>query len=413
MSIIQTRHAQMFPKLSAGEIERLRRFGTVKHYAAGERLIGTGEMSPGMFVIVAGKVAVTRRDPFGHLAPILEEGPGDFLAEVGQLSGGPSLIDAHAIEDVEALVVSSERLRNVMIVEAELGEKIMRALILRRVSLIETGAGGPVLIGAADSPDVIRLQGFLARNAFPHQLLDPAEDREAAALVERYAPSSAELPLVVCPDGSILKNPGEVELARCIGMVHADHGDKTYDVAIVGAGPAGLATAVYAASEGLSVIVFDERAFGGQAGASARIENYLGFPTGISGQALAGRAYVQAQKFGAEMAIPEAVERLCCREQPAHARIDGRPSGEVADRGGRVRRPLPPPRRAALQDVRRPRHLVLGLADRGPHVPERGDRAGRRRQFGRPGGGLPQRLRERRSGCWCAGPVSPRPCRAI
>ncbi len=314
MSTIETRRAQMFPKLSADEIERLRRFGTVRHFGADERLIGTGEISPGMFVIIAGRVAVTRRDPFGHLAPILEEGPGDFLAEVGQLSGGPSLIDAHAIENVEALIVPSERLRNVMIVEAELGEKIMRALILRRVSLIETGAGGPVLIGAADSPDVIRLQGFLARNAFPHQLLDPAEDREAAALVERYAPSSAELPLVVCPDGSILKNPREVELARCIGMVHADHGDKTYDVAIVGAGPAGLATAVYAASEGLSVIVFDERAFGGQAGASARIENYLGFPTGISGQALAGRAYVQAQKFGAEMAIPEAVERLCCGE---------------------------------------------------------------------------------------------------
>ena len=198
---------------------------------------------------------------------------------------------------------------------------------------------------------------------------------------------------MVCPDGSILKNPSEVELARCIGMVHADHGDKTYDVAIVGAGPAGLATAVYAASEGLSVIVFDERAFGGQAGASARIENYLGFPTGISGQALAGRAYVQAQKFGAEMAIPEAVARLDCRGTPLTLELtDGR-RVTVAHRGGCVRRALPAARRAALQDVRRPRHLVLGLADRGAHVPARGDRAGRRRQFGRPGGGLPQRLR--------------------
>lgn len=313
MSIIETRRVQMFPKLGPEEIERLRRFGAIRQYRAGERLIGTGEISPGMFVIVSGEISVKRRDPFGHLAPILEEGPGDFLAEVGQLSGGPALVDAHAIADVEVLVVPSERLRNVIVVEAELGEKIMRALILRRVSLIETGAGGPVLIGSADSPDVIRLQGFLNRNSFPNQLIDPADDREAATLVS--ARVDAELPLVACPDGSILDNPSEVELARCIGMVHAERVDNIYDVAIVGAGPAGLATAVYAASEGLSVIVFDERAFGGQAGASARIENYFGFPTGISGQALTGRAYVQAQKFGAELAIPEAVSRLECHGQ--------------------------------------------------------------------------------------------------
>ena len=325
MSIIETRRAQMFPKLSPEEIERLRRFGTMRRYGAGERLIGTGEISPGMFVIVSGRVSVTRRDPHGHLAPILEEGPGDFLAEVGQLSGGPALVDAHAITDVEALVVPSERLRNVIIVEAELGEKIMRALILRRVSLVETGAGGPVLIGAADSPDIVRLQGFLARNSFPYLLLDPAEDPKAAELVKRYANLGGELPLVVCPDGTILNNPSEVKLARCIGMVHLDHGDKIYDVAIVGAGPAGLATAVYAASEGLSVIVFDERAFGGQAGASARIENYLGFPTGISGQALTGRAFVQAQKFGAEVAIPEAAVRLYCRDHQLTLELtDGR-----------------------------------------------------------------------------------------
>ena len=152
---------------------------------------------------------------------------------------------------------------------------------------------------------MVRLQGFLTRNAYPHQVLDPAEDRDAAELVARYAPNPRDLPLAVCPKGTILKNPSEAELARALGMVPIDAMDRTFDVAIVGAGPAGLATAVYAASEGLSVIVFDARAFGGQAGASARIENYLGFPTGISGQALAGRAYVQAQKFGAEMIDPD------------------------------------------------------------------------------------------------------------
>jgi thioredoxin reductase (NADPH) len=240
----------------------------------------------------------------------LEQGPGEFVAEVGQLSGQPAFVDVHAINDVEVLLIPPENLRALMIEEPDLGERIMRALILRRVALVEAGAGGPILIGPASNPDVVRLQGFLARNAYPHQLLDPTQDRGAAELVKRYAPSPADLPLAVCPKGSILKNPSETELAHALGMVPIDELDRTYDVAVVGAGPAGLSTAVYAASDGLSVIVFDARAFGGQAGASARIENYLGFPTGISGQALTGRAYVQAQKFGARMVIPTEVVRL-------------------------------------------------------------------------------------------------------
>src|SRR3984957_14863205 len=300
----------MFPKLSPNEIDRLRRFGEVRHYASGEALFVTGSGAPGMYVLINGSVRVTRRDPLGHSAPIVEQGPGDFVADVGQLSGQPAFVDVHAIDDVEALLIPPENLRTLMIEEPELGERIMHALILRRVALIEVGAGGPVLIGAENSPDVIRLQGFLARNAYPHQLLDPAQDQEAAKLVEQYAPNPSDLPLAVCPKGTILKNPKETELARALGMVPIDERDQTYDVAVVGAGPAGLSTAVYAASEGLSVIVFDTRAFGGQAGASARIENYLGFPAGISGQALTGRAYVQAQKFGARVMIPSEVLRL-------------------------------------------------------------------------------------------------------
>src|SRR3954468_15765857 len=312
MSTIDTRREQMFPKLEPREIDRLRRFGTLRRYAPGEVLFVTGETVPGMFVLMKGSVRVTQRDPLGHWAPIVQQGPGEFVAEVGQLSGQPAFVDVHAIDDVEALLIPSENLRVVMIKEPEVGERIMQALILRRVALVEAGAGGPVLIGPASSPDVIRLQGFLARNAYPHQLLDPAQDDDAAKLVEQYAPNPADLPLAVCPKGSILKNPTETELARALEMVPIDERDRTYDVAIVGAGPAGLSTAVYAASEGLSVIAFDARAFGGQAGASARIENYLGFPTGISGQALAGRAYVQAQKFGARMVIPIEVQSLDC-----------------------------------------------------------------------------------------------------
>ena len=342
MATIDTRREQMFPKLEPREIDRLRRFGQVRRYRPGEALFVTGEVAPGMFVLIKGSVRVIRRDALGHSAPIVEQGPGEFVAEVGQLSRQPAFVDVHAIDDVEALLIPSKNLRALMIEEPELGERIMRALILRRVALVEAGAGGPVLIGHESSPDVIRLQGFLARNAYPHQLLDPTHDRDAAELVKQYASNPADLPLAVCPKGSILKNPNETELARALGMVPIDERDRTYDVAIVGAGPAGLSTAVYAASEGLSVIVFDARAFGGQAGASARIENYLGFPTGISGQALTGRAYVQAQKFGAKMAIPTEVVRLDLTENPValHLNDGGRvkASTVVVATGARYRR---------------------------------------------------------------------------
>ena len=342
MSTIDSRREQMFPKLTPQEVDRLRRFGEVRHYAASEALFVTGDIAPGMYVLIKGSVRVTRRDPLGHSAPIVEQGPGEFVAEVGQLSGQPALVDVYAIDEVEALLVPPENLRALMIEEPELGERIMQALILRRVALIEAGAGGPVLIGPESSPDVVRLQGFLARNAYPHQLLDPTQDEDAAKLVQQYAPNPADLPLAVCPKGAILKNPNEAELARALGMVPIDEQDRTYDVAVVGAGPAGLSTAVYAASEGLSVIVFDARAFGGQAGASARIENYLGFPAGISGQALTGRAYVQAQKFGARIVIPTEVVRLDLTETPLALRLDDgrrvKASTVIVATGARYRR---------------------------------------------------------------------------
>ena len=322
MSTIDPRDEHVFPKLTPQEIDRLRRFGEVRRYAPGDALFVTGDVAPGMYVLIKGSVRVTRRDPLGHVAPIVEQGPGEFVAEVGQLSGQPAFVDVHAIGDVEALLIPPQNLRALMIEEAELGERIMHALILRRVVVIEAGAGGPVLIGPESSPDVIRLQGFLARNAYPHQLLDPEKDEDAARLVQQYAPNPSDLPLAVCPKGTILKNPSEAELARALGMVPIDERDQTYDVAVVGAGPAGLSTAVYAASEGLSVIVLDARAFGGQAGASARIENYLGFPAGISGQALTGRAYVQAQKFGARMVIPAEAIRPDLTEVPLALRLD-------------------------------------------------------------------------------------------
>jgi thioredoxin reductase (NADPH) len=306
------RYEQTFPELTAQEIDHLRRFGSLRRYADGEALFETGKPGPGMFVVLSGHVAITQHDGLGRVTPVIDQGPGQFLTEIGQLSGRPALVDGRAEGEVETILIPPDQVRALMVAEAELGERIMRALILRRVSLIESDAGGPVLIGPPDSAGMIALRGFLRRNGQPHHVLDPAADPAAEAIVARYCPASNDLPLVVVPDGTLLRNPREEELAWRLGMVEDTPRRQFYDVAVVGGGPAGLATAVYGTSEGLSVIVLDARAFGGQAGASARIENYLGFPTGISGQALAGRAFVQAQKFGAEMMIPMTATGLDC-----------------------------------------------------------------------------------------------------
>jgi thioredoxin reductase (NADPH) len=344
LAAVFPRLEQTFPALTPQEIARMRRFGEIRNYKDGEKLFETGKPGPGMFVILSGHVAISQRDGLGHVTPVIDQGPGQFLAEIGQLSGRVALVDGHAEGDVETLLIPPERLRALLVAEADLGERIMRALILRRVSLIQGGVGGPVLIGPSNSAGVIRLQGFLTRNGFPHHLLDPERDHDAAELIARYSPSPSDWPLVVAADGTVLRNPSESELARALGMI-GPAGDKIYDVAIVGCGPAGLATAVYAASEGLSVAVLDARSFGGQAGASARIENYLGFPTGISGQALAGRAFTQAQKFGADIMIPIGAKALdCARADGAFAlSLDGgeslRSRSVVVASGARYRRP--------------------------------------------------------------------------
>jgi thioredoxin reductase (NADPH) len=338
------RHEQTFPALTPQEIGRMRGFGELRNYRDGEKLFETGKPGPGMFVILSGHVKVTQRDGLGHVKPVINQGPGQFLAEIGQLSGRMALVDGHAQGDVETLLIPPDRLRALLVAEADLGERIMRALILRRVNLIQGGVGGPVLIGPSASSGVVRLQGFLTRNGFPHHLLDPERDHDAAELIARYSPQPADWPLVATADGTVLRNPSETELARALGMI-GPAGHKIYDAAIVGCGPAGLATAVYAASEGLSVVLMDAHAFGGQAGASARIENYLGFPTGISGQALAGRAFNQAQKFGADIMIPMAVKSLdCTRGDGAFTlALDGgetlRARAVVVASGARYRRP--------------------------------------------------------------------------
>lgn len=318
-SKLHPRHEQMFPALEPRDIERLRRFGDDVTYPAGTTIVKAGDLSPGVIVVLSGKVEISQATALHRREVIVKHQAGQFMGELAQLSNRPSLVDADVVENVEAFIITPDRLRDVLVQEAVLGERIMRALILRRANLLETAAGGPIIIGKSDNGDVIRLQGFLRRNVQPHRHLDPDRDPDAACLINRFHIDVHHLPIVLCPNGDMLRNPGENELARCIGLVRRIDETKLYDVAIVGSGPAGLAASVYAGSEGLSTIVLDCRAFGGQAGASSRIENYLGFPTGISGLALMARAYNQAQKFGVEMAIPDEAHRLSAEQDGADA----------------------------------------------------------------------------------------------
>jgi thioredoxin reductase (NADPH) len=339
------RYQETFPALTAQEIDRLRRYGSLRKYSDGEKLFEAGKISPGMFVVLKGVVALTQRDGLGHLAPIAEQGEGQFLADVGQLSTRATLVDGTAEGDVETLLIPTEGLRALLVAEADLGERIMRALILRRVALLQGGAAGAVLIGSAGAADVIRLEGFLTRNGYPHHLLDPARDPEAKEVIARYTDVAGGLPLVICPDGSVLGNPSEGAVSRQIGLTAPSRSNFVYDVAVVGAGPAGLSTAVYGCSEGLTVAVLDARAYGGQAGASARIENYFGFPTGISGQALTARAFVQAQKFGADVMIPVAVKTIDCSRPKGAFVLEGEDGERILARtivvasGARYRHP--------------------------------------------------------------------------
>ncbi len=318
--IFGARRDQAFPTLAEVDIDRMRRFGEASAYAAGEHIIEAGDVAPGLIVVLSGSVDITQDGGLGRRETIVTHGPGSFVGELAQLSARPSLVNAQAAEPVEAFVIASQRLRDLMVQEANLGERIMRALILRRVGLLESATSGPIIIGPQDNADVLRLQGFLARSGQPHRVLDSDSDPCAKTLVERFEVDPHHLPIVLCPNGRLLMNPGEKDLARCVGLLRPIDADTVYDVAIVGAGPAGLAAAVYAASEGLSTIVLDCRAFGGQAGASSRIENYLGFPTGITGMALMARAYNQAQKFGVETVIPDEAKLLSAattRQAPA------------------------------------------------------------------------------------------------
>jgi thioredoxin reductase (NADPH) len=341
---LEKRRHQIYPSLGEIDIRHVRRFGVEHHYRDGAVVFQAGRQTAGIMFVLTGAITVYRHDGFDKSSRITTLCPGQFTGEVGQLSDRPAMSDGIAAGDLSVLLLSAEELRALVVAQADLGERIIRALILRTVALLEQNSGGPVIIGPRGHGRVHVLQSFLTSNAHPYTVLDPLADERAAELVARHQPTPEDWPLVLCPGIGVKKNPSLVELGRCIGMLRHLSEDKIWDVIVVGAGPAGLATAVYAASEGLSVLVLETRAYGGQAGASARIENYLGFPTGISGGALTGRAYVQAEKFGVEIAIPAPAGRLCCDTYPLQVEMCGslnrlKARTVVLSCGARYRRP--------------------------------------------------------------------------
>ena len=315
MSIIDTRRDQVFPVLNAVQIAAARRFavGEPRRYEAGQTLFAVGERNAPAFLVLGGRIDVLRRDGAGRETTITSHGPGQISGETSQLGSGASLAEGRAGPDgCEVLTFDAPHLRALIVGSAEVGEIVMRAYILRRTALIADGGAGSVLVGRPGEAMLVRIEGFLRRNGHPYAVFDCKDGADGQALVEHLGLAEEDLPIVLCPNGTVLKRPSDSEIGACLGITPVLDPDTLYDVAVVGAGPAGLATAVYAASEGLSVLVLDSRAFGGQAGASARIENYLGFPTGISGMALTARAFAQAHKFGAEIAIPVDVRALDC-----------------------------------------------------------------------------------------------------
>jgi thioredoxin reductase (NADPH) len=277
-----------------------------------------GDRNAGVWLVAEGGIVASRRDGLGREQLFAACGPGQFSGEIGELGEQASLAAARAApEGCLAYPFDAAHLRALVIGSAEIGELMMRAFILRRAALLEGGSGGSVILGEAGSPDTVRLRGLLSRNSYPHSLID-AGGLEGKVLIERLGVHAEDLPILICPNGTLLRHPSDADAGVGLGIIPDLQPGAEYDVIVVGAGPAGLATAVYAASEGLSVLVLDSRSFGGQAGASSRIENYLGFPTGISGQALTARAFIQAQKFGAQFAVPVSVVELDCSRPPLH-----------------------------------------------------------------------------------------------
>jgi thioredoxin reductase (NADPH) len=316
------RRAQMFPTLSDAQVARVARVATTVELAEGSVLFDQGDYGIPFFVVLAGAIAVVH--PNGSAEePITVHGPHDFTGEMSMLAGRRGLVRARATKASRLLRVELPQFRNLMQTDSDLSEVCMRAFILRRVGLLQGAMGDAIVIGSRLSAATLRVQAFLTRNGHPHRYIDIDAEPDVPALLDGFKVSVADLPVLICRGEKVLHNPSNAEIAECLGFNRAIEPEAKHDVVIVGAGPAGLAAAVYAASEGLDVLVLEATAPGGQAGSSSKIENYLGFPTGISGQALAQRALTQAEKFGAKLAIAHGAVRLHCDHLPYRIELEG------------------------------------------------------------------------------------------
>lgn len=313
---------QAFPVLTPEQIDRIRSSAQARTVQRGEILFEPEATSIPFFVLLSGKMEIVQPDLDGERS-IAKHGPGEFTGEVNMISGQRSLVRGRVTEPGTFLEVSADEFRSLVAKDAELSEIFMRAFILRRLELIRSGFGNAILLGSRHSAKTLELREFLSRNGYPYMYVDLDEDRTSQELLDRFGVRPAEVPVVICHGQHVLRSPSIRELANCLGFNAGVDGAQVRDVIILGAGPAGLAAAVYGASEGLDTLVIETRAPGGQAGSSSKIENYLGFPTGVSGQELAARALMQAQKFGANLMVARSVVRIDCDRRPYHVVLDG------------------------------------------------------------------------------------------
>jgi thioredoxin reductase (NADPH) len=312
----------MFPRFTDAQLARIAAWGRRRPMERGEVLFDVGEPAPQFFVVISGRIDVAQIGDGGETL-LAVHGPGQFTGEVNMLSGRRALVRARAAEPGEVIEMDRERMLELVQRDAEISEIMMRAFIVRRVELISHGLGDVVVIGSRYCAGTLRVKEFLTRNAHPYTYIDLDRDADVQALLDRFHVSEGDIPVLICRGEQVLRNPDNAAIAECLGLNERLDTVNVHDLIVVGAGPAGLSAAVYAASEGLDVLVLETTAPGGQAGSSSKIENYLGFPTGISGQALAGRAYTQAQKFGAHVRIAQPAAGFRCERQPYAIDIGG------------------------------------------------------------------------------------------
>jgi len=312
---------QAFPVLTPAQIARLRPGGKLRKVEPGEILFRPNDTEVPFFVLLSGSMEIVQPGIDGE-RPITTHGPGAFTGEITMISGQRCLVLGRVTEAGEFLEIAPDALRSVVARDAELGEIFMRAFILRRLALISKGLGNVIMMGSRHCANTLRLREFLGRNAYPYTYVDLDVDKTSQALLDRFEVKTGEVPVVICNGHTVLRNPSPQELADCLGFNASIDQGQMRDLIIVGAGPSGLAAAVYAASEGLDALVVEIESPGGQAGSSSKIENYLGFPTGVSGQELSNRAIAQAQKFGAKMMVAHGVVQLKCSRRPYEVVLD-------------------------------------------------------------------------------------------